>query len=198
MPGAPSRFLLLVRPGAPSSVLVKQNMSPSRAAWNRSARLEPHETCGLVQLSLGLFSVDVTRRTVPQWNPWTPADPTLSHSWPGADSPRWSKFPKSDTCRERITSIGHLRHMPNALKSGTRFRVFDHRLLQVTGSNSVNVYLGIGIPWLAAALYWASGVARLQRLQNENGLEMGWGKRGRAHDEDTTPIPNPQVTSNVI
>lgn len=29
---------------------------------------------------------------------------------------------------------------------------------QVTGSNSVNVYLGIGIPWLAAAIYWSSGV----------------------------------------
>lgn len=26
----------------------------------------------------------------------------------------------------------------------------------MTGSNSVNVYLGIGIPWLAAAIYWAS------------------------------------------
>ena len=32
---------------------------------------------------------------------------------------------------------------------------------EVTGSNSVNVYLGIGIPWLAAAVYWASGVGSL-------------------------------------
>ena len=27
-------------------------------------------------------------------------------------------------------------------------------MAQVTGSNSVNVFLGIGLPWLLASFYW--------------------------------------------
>lgn len=31
----------------------------------------------------------------------------------------------------------------------------DASIVNVTGSNSVNVFLGIGVPWMAAAIYWS-------------------------------------------
>ena len=31
----------------------------------------------------------------------------------------------------------------------------DASIVNITGSNSVNVFLGLGLPWAAAALYWA-------------------------------------------
>ncbi|EKX46956.1 hypothetical protein GUITHDRAFT_41650, partial [Guillardia theta CCMP2712] len=33
----------------------------------------------------------------------------------------------------------------------------DNAIGNITGSNSVNVYLGLGLPWLIAAIYWSSG-----------------------------------------
>eukprot|EP00913_Durusdinium_trenchii_P000739 g689.t1 len=44
-----------------------------------------------------------------------------------------------------------------SMTSASKDDTADSSIVNVTGSNSVNVYLGIGIPWLAAALYWASG-----------------------------------------
>merc|ERR1712057_76546 len=32
----------------------------------------------------------------------------------------------------------------------------DASIGNVTGSNSVNVFLGLGLPWMIAALYWTS------------------------------------------
>lgn len=32
----------------------------------------------------------------------------------------------------------------------------DNAIGNVTGSNSVNVFLGLGLPWLIAAIYWES------------------------------------------
>ncbi|CAF1628702.1 unnamed protein product, partial [Adineta ricciae] len=32
----------------------------------------------------------------------------------------------------------------------------DDAIGNVTGSNSVNVFLGLGLPWLVAAIYWES------------------------------------------
>ena len=32
----------------------------------------------------------------------------------------------------------------------------DACIVNITGSNSVNVFLGLGLPWMAAAIYWAS------------------------------------------
>ncbi|KHJ82242.1 Sodium/calcium exchanger protein [Oesophagostomum dentatum] len=32
----------------------------------------------------------------------------------------------------------------------------DNAVGNVTGSNSVNVFLGLGLPWLIASIYWAS------------------------------------------
>ena len=31
----------------------------------------------------------------------------------------------------------------------------DNAIGNVTGSNSVNVFLGLGLPWLVASIYWA-------------------------------------------
>ena len=34
----------------------------------------------------------------------------------------------------------------------------DNSIGNVTGSNSVNVFLGLGLPWLIAAIYWEAKV----------------------------------------
>jgi solute carrier family 8 (sodium/calcium exchanger) len=34
----------------------------------------------------------------------------------------------------------------------------DNSIGNVTGSNSVNVFLGLGLPWFIGSLYWSSGV----------------------------------------
>ena len=40
----------------------------------------------------------------------------------------------------------------------------DNSIGNVTGSNSVNVFLGLGFPWLIASLYWAAKVRLIARL----------------------------------
>merc|ERR1719486_1094883 len=45
------------------------------------------------------------------------------------------------------TSQYHLRSSGVASKA-------DASIVNVTGSNSVNVFLGIGLPWMMAAIYW--------------------------------------------
>ena len=37
----------------------------------------------------------------------------------------------------------------------------DNSIGNVTGSNSVNVFLGLGLPWLIAAIYWTAKVGLL-------------------------------------
>jgi len=37
-------------------------------------------------------------------------------------------------------------------------RTADNSIGNVTGSNSVNVFLGLGLPWLIASIYWAAQV----------------------------------------
>ena len=37
----------------------------------------------------------------------------------------------------------------------------DNAIGNVTGSNSVNVFLGLGLPWLIAAIYWEAQVTTL-------------------------------------
>merc|ERR1711975_123021 len=32
----------------------------------------------------------------------------------------------------------------------------DAAIVNVTGSNSVNVFLGLGLPWMVGAIYWAA------------------------------------------
>ena len=37
----------------------------------------------------------------------------------------------------------------------------DNSIGNVTGSNSVNVFLGLGLPWTIAAVYWTAKVSKL-------------------------------------
>lgn len=43
-------------------------------------------------------------------------------------------------------------------QAATMEKTADNSIGNVTGSNSVNVFLGLGVPWVLAALYWASQV----------------------------------------
>ncbi|CAE7515423.1 Slc8a3, partial [Symbiodinium sp. CCMP2456] len=52
-----------------------------------------------------------------------------------------------------------------SMASASKDDTADSSIVNVTGSNSVNVYLGIGIPWLAAALYWTNGPVDAWRLR---------------------------------
>ena len=36
----------------------------------------------------------------------------------------------------------------------------DNSIGNVTGSNSVNVFLGLGLPWVIAAMYWGAKVRK--------------------------------------
>jgi len=53
----------------------------------------------------------------------------------------------------------------------------DASVGNVTGSNSVNVFLGLGLPWLIAALYWGGAKATDEWLDFYKGVEMSgsWG-----------------------
>eukprot|EP00929_Paragymnodinium_shiwhaense_P020707 TRINITY_DN13709_c0_g1_i1.p1 TRINITY_DN13709_c0_g1~~TRINITY_DN13709_c0_g1_i1.p1 ORF type:complete len:934 (+),score=95.80 TRINITY_DN13709_c0_g1_i1:50-2803(+) len=42
----------------------------------------------------------------------------------------------------------------------------DAAIVNVTGSNSVNVFLGIGLPWLMASCYWYGGSADIARWRS--------------------------------
>jgi len=40
----------------------------------------------------------------------------------------------------------------------------DSSIGNVTGSNSVNVFLGLGLPWMIAAIYWQAGLASTEEV----------------------------------
>merc|ERR1719277_748420 len=49
----------------------------------------------------------------------------------------------------------------------------DNSVGNVTGSNSVNVFLGLGMPWAIGAIYWA-----LNKVDKSKGPNDPWMKRG--------------------
>lgn len=58
-----------------------------------------------------------------------------------------------------ITLVAMGTSLPDLFASRTAARLeqtADNAIGNVTGSNSVNVFLGLGLPWLIASLYWAS------------------------------------------
>jgi len=58
-----------------------------------------------------------------------------------------------------ITIVALGTSMPDlfaSVSSATEAEWADASIVNVTGSNSVNVFLGIGIPWTMAAIYWAT------------------------------------------
>ena len=47
-----------------------------------------------------------------------------------------------------------------SLTAATSEKYADNAIGNVTGSNSVNVFMGLGIPWLIASIYWAIVVSK--------------------------------------
>uniref|UniRef100_A0A7S2I1U0 Calx-beta domain-containing protein n=1 Tax=Zooxanthella nutricula TaxID=1333877 RepID=A0A7S2I1U0_9DINO len=57
----------------------------------------------------------------------------------------------------------------------------DASIVNVTGSNSVNVFLGIGLPWMWASLYWSIGGANDKwRMKYSQDYGAEWGQNGAA------------------
>jgi len=48
----------------------------------------------------------------------------------------------------------------------------DNAIGNITGSNSVNVYLGLGLPWLIAAIYWSSVGPTDKWLEKYQGTDL--------------------------
>ena len=58
-----------------------------------------------------------------------------------------------------ITFVALGTSLPDLFASRTAARMekhADNAIGNVTGSNSVNVFLGLGLPWVFASIYWAS------------------------------------------
>ena len=56
-----------------------------------------------------------------------------------------------------ITFVALGTSLPDTFASkttATSERTADNAIGNVTGSNSVNVFLGLGLPWLIASIYW--------------------------------------------
>ena len=56
-----------------------------------------------------------------------------------------------------ITLVALGTSLPDTFASRTAAineRFADASIVNVTGSNSVNVFLGLGLPWMIGALYW--------------------------------------------
>lgn len=43
----------------------------------------------------------------------------------------------------------------------------DNAIGNVTGSNSVNVFLGLGLPWIIASIHWTSQVYKVNYAMNK-------------------------------
>jgi len=56
----------------------------------------------------------------------------------------------------------------------------DASIVNITGSNSVNVFLGLGLPWMAAALYWAYHGTELEGEWRERYRDDAWYERSVA------------------
>jgi Ca2+/Na+ antiporter len=80
-----------------------------------------------------------------------------------------SAFPSLYTVglKDEITAITFVAlgtSLPDTFASKTAAaneKTADNAIGNVTGSNSVNVFMGLGIPWMIASIYWAVVVSRL-------------------------------------
>lgn len=57
--------------------------------------------------------------------------------------------------------------MPDTFASrqaATQEKYADSSIGNVNGSNAVNVFLGLGLPWLIASIYWSTQVSALRLL----------------------------------
>jgi Ca2+/Na+ antiporter len=79
-----------------------------------------------------------------------------------------SAFPTLYTVglKDEITAITFVAlgtSLPDTFASKTAAaneKTADNAIGNVTGSNSVNVFMGLGIPWMIASIYWAVVVSR--------------------------------------
>jgi solute carrier family 8 (sodium/calcium exchanger) len=62
----------------------------------------------------------------------------------------------------------------------------DNSIGNVTGSNSVNVFLGLGMPWLIAAIYWSSQDCEFTKTLDAGASEicMDWFNKNKASIEN--------------
>jgi len=79
-----------------------------------------------------------------------------------------------------ITFVALGTSMPDLFASkiaATEEPTADASIVNVTGSNSVNVFLGVGLPWTLAAIYW-SVTGRTEEWEREYGHVVGSGRFG--------------------
>merc|ERR1711988_1987717 len=50
----------------------------------------------------------------------------------------------------------------------------DASIVNITGSNSVNVFLGLGLPWAVAAIYWSTFGASQEGMWRARYAEQPW------------------------
>ena len=70
-----------------------------------------------------------------------------------------------------ITFVALGTSMPDMFASKTAAQAdesADNSVGNVTGSNCVNVFLGLGLPWLMGAIYWSAGASDKAKLEWEN------------------------------
>mmetsp|Transcript_34900 Transcript_34900/g.99622 ORF Transcript_34900/g.99622 Transcript_34900/m.99622 type:complete len:825 (-) Transcript_34900:277-2751(-) len=80
---------------------------------------------------------------------------------------------KAEICAVTFVALGT--SLPDTFASRTAAMqdpTADNSIGNVTGSNSVNVFLGLGLPWMLGAFYWKSQGAT--RAWHERGRAMGW------------------------
>lgn len=75
-----------------------------------------------------------------------------------------------------ITLVALGTSLPDLFASRTAARMerfADNAIGNVTGSNSVNVFLGLGLPWLIAAIYWNAQGERFEVRAGSLGFSVG-------------------------
>lgn len=75
-----------------------------------------------------------------------------------------------------ITFVAMGTSLPDLFASRTAARLeryADNAIGNVTGSNSVNVFLGLGLPWLIASIYWTSQGKTFQVPAGSLGFSVG-------------------------
>lgn len=75
-----------------------------------------------------------------------------------------------------ITLVAMGTSLPDLFASRTAARLektADNAIGNVTGSNSVNVFLGLGLPWLIASVYWASQGKQFKVPAGSLGFSVG-------------------------
>lgn len=80
---------------------------------------------------------------------------------------------KAQICAVTFVALGT--SLPDTFASRTAARqdqTADNSIGNVTGSNSVNVFLGLGLPWMMGAIYW--NIKGATPEWHARGRDMGW------------------------